>query len=393
MPEKSEKIVVFLSNGYAEDNIACCIIKNLLRLSPFLKIKAAPFVGEGISYKKMGVEIIGPCRRMPSDGFVGGKIVYLLKDLNAGILNLYWQKIKALRRERKNIKCLVCVGDIFLVVVCAFFIKKPVVFLPTAKSDYIKEHYFVEKWLMRRFCRIVFPRDSLTAFSLKKSRINAVYLGNPMMDCLEITGEDFGIDRKNPVIAILPGSKEEAYDNLLFAAEAARYIFKKRKANFLVALSSSLDVEKVKEKMVKRGWKVSFSSLKNKDVIGFLSPEKAEVKVIRGKFGDVVNISQVVIGTAGMANEQAVGLGKPVVSFAGRGPQITEKFLRTQRKLLGGAVFIVKREPAVIGDKVLSLLEDKEILSRIKETAKERMGEKGAAPRIAKAIFKEIASL
>ncbi|MCD6406830.1 lipid-A-disaccharide synthase, partial [Candidatus Aerophobetes bacterium] len=117
-----------------------------------------------------------------------------------------------------------------------------------------------------------------------------------------------------------------------------------------------------------------------------ISKEKAVVKVVRGRFGDVVNLSKVIIGTAGMANEQAVGLGKPVVAFPGKGPQITEKFLRIQRKLLGGCVFIVKRDSEAIAEKVFSLLQDFELLKKVARIGKERMGEPGAAERIARLI-------
>jgi len=386
--------IIFLSNGYAEDNIACCIIENLLKERPSLKIRVMPFVGEGISYKKLGVEVLEPCKRMPSDGFISGDLFYLLRDLKAGLLKLYREKIRVLKTQTGAAKLLVCVGDIFLVLISALFIKKPIVFLPTAKSDYIKEHYFVEKWLMRRFCRLVVPRDEVTALSLKNSGINAVYVGNVMMDCLRITGEDFDIDKRHPVVAIIPGSKEEAYDNLMVALDAAREISLQSKVNFLIALAPSLNLEKIAANLLKKNcWKIQIpqSDERKKGIVAnLISSEGAIVKVVQGRFGDVVNLSKVVIGTAGMANEQAVGLGKPVVSFPGKGPQITKRFLLIQRKLLGGAIFIVEKNAKAIAAKVTQLLEDSEKLSVIEKIGKERMGEPGAASRVAKLIYEEL---
>src|SRR5207245_5618536 len=46
----------------------------------------------------------------------------------------------------------------------------------------------------------------------------------------------------------------------------------------------------------------------------------------------------VVLGMAGGANEQAAGLGKPVVAFPGTGPQFTRRFLEEQQRLLGDAL-------------------------------------------------------
>lgn len=395
----SWQTLLFLSNGYAEDNIACCIIEELRKKYPFLKVKVMPFVGEGISYKKLGVKVLDPCRRMPSDGFIAGDPFYFLKDLKAGWLKLYGKKIKTLKAEQDKVKMVVCVGDVFLILTSALFIKKPIIFLPTAKSDYIKEHYLLEKWLMRKICRLVVPRDKLTALSLKNYGINAVYVGNAMMDCLRITGEEFGVEKNYPTVTIVPGSKKEAYENLTIIIDAAREISlqKEREVNFLLALAPSLDIEKIAINLSKESsWELQYTGdeEKKKGIIArIISGEGTVVKAVQGRFGDVVNLSNVVIGTAGMANEQAVGLGKPVVTFPGRGPQITKKFLRTQQKLLGGAVFITKSDKKDIADKVLLLLNNPKKLHRVKEIGKERMSSPGAAEKIANLINEELAKL
>lgn len=395
----NSRTVLFLSNGYAEDNIACCIIEKLLEKQPSLRIKAMPFVGEGASYRRLEIQVLGPCRRMPSDGFVGSNLSYLLEDLRAGWLRLYAKKARVLKKERTDASLVVCVGDIFLVLTAVLFIKRPVIFLPTAKSDYIRQHYLVEKWLMRRKCRLVMSRDKKTTLSLKNYGINARYAGNVMMDCLKITGKDFGIDKSSPAVAIVPGSKKEAYKNLMVILDAVREISlqRKKKVNFLLALAPSLDVQGIAEDVLKKSsWDIQLIKGKKREkgvVANLTSVEGAVVKVIQGKFGDVVNLSTVVIGTAGMANEQAVGLGKPVVSFPGEGPQITEKFLRTQRKLLGGAVFITKRNPKTIAAKVMHLLENPQQLREIRKIGKERMGEPGAGEKTAALIEKELSLL
>jgi len=388
-----KKEVIFLSNGHAEDTISCFIIKSLLKIFPSLNsvsFKACPLVGEGHLYKKLGIEILGPCRSMPSDGFIAGNPLYFFKDLRAGWLSLYLGKIRALKKEKDKVRVVICVGDVFAVLTCLFsFLRKPVIFLPTAKSDYIGGHYFIEKLIMRKFCELVITRDEKTAISLKNYGINAAYLGNVMMDCLEVTGERFGIEDNAPVVGILPGSRKEAYENLKVILEAVRKIYlKDRKVKFFLSLAPSLDIEKT-NLYLDKNWEKKDTGLedKKKGVIACLiSKEKAVVKVVRGRFGDVVNLSKVIIGTAGMANEQAIGLGKPVVAFPGKGPQITEKFLRIQRKLLGGCVFIVKRDSEAIAEKVFSLLQDFELLKKVARIGKERMGEPGAAERIARLI-------
>ncbi|MBE0477711.1 hypothetical protein IBX65_01145 [Candidatus Aerophobetes bacterium] len=389
--------ILFLSNGYAEDNIACCIIKSLLEEYPFLRIAAVPFVGEGLAFKKLDIETLGPCKRTPSDGFINGNLFYFLKDLSAGWLRFYLKKVKALKVKRSKLHFVVCIGDIFLVLTSALFIKKPIIFFPTAKSDYIKEHYWIEKWLMKRYCKLVFARDKKTALSLRSCGIHAVYAGNVMMDCLEITDEDFGIEKKYPVVGIVPGSKKEACENLKVILDAAEEIFlqKKGKVIFLLALAPSLDVRSIVNVSLreKDGWTLKNPTASEQEkgiVANLICPQGTLVKVIQARFGDVVNLSRVVIGTAGMASEQAVGLGKPVVAFPGKGPQITKKFLRIQRKLLGGAVFMTRNEAKAVADKVIELLDDSRQLAKVAKIGKERMGECGAAGRIAKIIGKEL---
>ncbi|MCD6574851.1 lipid-A-disaccharide synthase-related protein [Candidatus Aerophobetes bacterium] len=389
---KSESIL-FLSNGHAEDIIACSIIDALLKEFPFLKIKVLPFVGDGYPYRRLNIEILGPCRIMPSDGFIAGNFFYFLRDLRAGWLKMYREKIRNLKEEKDGVKMVVCVGDIFLVLTSAFFIKKPLVFIATAKSDYIREHYLIEKWIMRKFCRVVIARDKKTASSLKDYGINATYLGNPMMDCLEVTGEVFGIKKDVPVVGIVPGSRKEAYHKLITILCAVReiYLRKRGKISFLLALSPSLNAGKIVN-FLKNEWVMGNPGYKERErgVVAYLiSPEGALVKVTQGKFGDVVNLSRVIIGTAGMANEQAVGLGKPVVAFPGKGPQITEKFLQNQRKLLGGCVFIVKNDAKAIASRVLSLLDDSNKLCEIAKIGRERMGAPGASLKIARLIYEE----
>ena len=388
--------IIFLSNGYAEDNIASCIIENLLQKDTALEIKVLPFVGEGAPYRKLKIKVLGPCKKMPSDGFIASNFFYFLKDLKAGWLKMYAGKVRSLKKESKKVRLVVCVGDIFLVLSSALFLRKPLIFIATAKSDYIKEHYLLEKWLMRRCCKLVFARDKKTALSLRRYRINAVYVGNAMMDCLKITGEDFGVREGSTVVGIVPGSRKEAYENLKVSLSAAEKIYLEGGKNFLflLALAPSLDARKIPSFLQeKKNWTVkdvTFQEKKKGIVLHLVSKEGTLVKVVQGRFGDVVNLSRVVIGTAGMANEQAVGLGKPVVAFPGKGPQITEKFLRAQQKLLGGCVFIVKRNPQAIASRVLSIVKNYDELVRVAKVGKERMGEPGAASRMAELIYAEL---
>jgi len=397
MRSSVKKGILFLSNGHSEDTIAAAIIEELLKIKgpQTFDIKAMPFVGKGKAYTQLNIKLLGPRRPMPSGGFMRTGISFFLKDLKAGWLKMLKEYVNTLKIERSSTDLIVCVGDIFLLLVARFFGKRPIIFLPTAKSDYIREHYGVEKWLMRRLCKLVIPRDEKTACSLRSSGINAIYVGNAMMDCLGITGKNFGVNQDTSVVGILPGSREEAYENLMTILDAALIIAKKSSAarvDFLLSLASSLDSKRVGMMLPKsKGWTMKESTLEERKtgIIAYLVSRAGPViKIIQDRFfGDVVNSSKVIIGTSGMANEQAVGLGKPVVTFPGRGAQTTRKFLQIQQRLLGGGVFIEENSGKAVANKVCWLLRRPEELNKVARIGKERMGQPGASGRIAKLII------
>ncbi len=399
-----KKGILFLSNGYAEDLIAAAIIEKLVYEVSEIEIKALPLVGEGRAYEPLGILILGPRKITPSAGFVGVSPLYLARDIISGWLGRFKEEIRVLRGERDLVDLVVCVGDVFLILLSSLFVKKPIIFLPTAKSDYakgLKQHYRIEKWLIKRSCQFVLPRDELTTRSLTRLGVRAIWVGNVMMDCLKMTGEDFGIEKDAYVVGILPGSKRDAYGNFPIILDAVISIEKRvsfsGRVHFFLALPASLSLEKLASVASREGeWKITkiSSSRQESGLIAHLvSPQGPIIKIIGGKFADLVNHSQVIIGLSGMGNEQAVGLGKPVVSFPGKGPQVTEKFLRIQRTLLGGAISIVDRNGETVADKVCSLLlKNPRELKEMVKIGKERMGGFGAAERVARLIKKEISA-
>ena len=99
---------------------------------------------------------------------------------------------------------------------------------------------------------------------------------------------------------------------------------------------------------------------------------------------------------AGTAAEQAVGLARPVLQLAGRGPQFTPGFAEAQRRLLGPTVFCVDGEagaPTTLKSTAalaLELLErshlDLQLQSLCQDIALKRLGEAGGGARMAKSI-------
>jgi uncharacterized protein (TIGR03492 family) len=94
------------------------------------------------------------------------------------------------------------------------------------------------------------------------------------------------------------------------------------------------------------------------------------------------------LGTSGTGNEQAVGLGKPVVSFATQGPQYTRNFAKAQARLLGaGLVFVDKPvDNSRLAEAVRNACKNPE---PARLAGLERMGVSGGARRVAEAILGE----
>lgn len=388
------KNLLVISNGHGEDNIASNIVKKLLStIQVDVNVKVLPIVGLGKAYESMPVEIVGPRQRLPSGGFLKNSLKNLWQDIKSGVIGLTFSQIAYLRSISSEIDLVMVVGDVYALILAGLFIKTDIIFLPTAKSEYINGHYFIEKLLMEKMASIVLPRDQKTADNLKKSGINVYYAGNVMMDCFTIKGIDYRSGKSINVIGILPGSREEAYDNLLDILAIIRQLEEKitYDITYLVAVASNLSLERFKEKIGQTPWlKLKPEKIEKENGINLkltLPDRNCMVKLIYHHFGDIINQSDLIIGLAGTANEQAAGLGKPVITFPGCGSQFTKHFAREQKKLLGDSVAFLDNDPDLIANKVIDILDDKKLYKKMSETGRERMGKPGAIGKIVNIVI------
>ncbi|MFC1478259.1 hypothetical protein ACFL57_02235 [Candidatus Margulisiibacteriota bacterium] len=366
--------ILFISNGHGEDLIAATIIKELRGLltatataTATSSIMALPLVGKGTSYLDIDVPLLGPGKEMPSGGFVM-TARDLWQDIKAGWLKLTWLQLKTLWKTRKQACIVVAVGDTYPLLLSLLFRKARKIFLSTAKSSYVGKHNHTELLAMRRYMAKVYSRDQFTSDYLREHGINSDWPGNVMMDNLTITDEDFELDVNDLVIGILPGSRHETYANLEMINLVCNVIRDrpvKEKVVFLVAIAPTIDKNKVEHIM-----------------------QFSEDVIVTEKFGDVLNWSEVIVGLSGTANEQAVGMGKPVVAFPASGPQTSHYRFRLQRRLLGGGITLLDSfDPNKAADAVLSLLVDRHKREQVKQAGLERMGKPGAAKKIAEEIL------
>jgi len=299
-------------------------------------------------------------------------------------------------------------------------------------------YYPWERWMMSRArCHAVFPRDTLTTKVLQKWSIPAFDLGNPMMDELHprllrspiptapvpMVSRNWDSTLENsargslPVaeiqepphsrqdllkVLLLPGSRiPEAYENWKLILQAVDNLinhFPNHSLGFVSAISPNLNLETFMYALVEQGWQVHEHPPQTKDPLlncfstvraHWLTRQQVTLVLTQEAYADSLHWADWAIAMAGTATEQFVGLGKPAIIFPGKGPQFTQKFAEAQTRLLGESVVLVTK-PSQAAIAIHDLVQNPERLQRIAENGRWRMGEPGAAQRIAECLMQQL---
>ncbi|MGC8765803.1 MAG: lipid-A-disaccharide synthase-related protein [Brevinematia bacterium] len=380
------KTFLFVSNCYGEDIAASLIARSLVEIatekSLELDVYGASLISSGEEYTKRGIRLVFSSSLPPSGGFPTKSISGFFADFFSGSLFNIFSFLKRLEELKGEIDIIFVVGDVFLLyLVRKIFKKEMVIFFALAKSDYFMPHYRIEKKYIKKNADLVFARDSLTAENLREYGINAFYLGNPLIDCLDPEGLRLDLPLDKKVIGILPGSRKESYKNFLLILNLIKKI-ERKDLIFVAAFPKTLDERYLKNCLINAGYSYVDSTPFPEIII-----KENKVIITKGYFVDVVDMSTILIGLAGTANEQAAGRGKPVISFRGCGPQTTPQRMKEQERLMGGAIKFVRDYPDGVIREILFLLENEKERERRGKIGRERMGELGAAKKIAEFLF------
>lgn len=399
--------LLILSNGHGEDIIALRIIKQLQQLTYHqLELAALPIVGEGYAYVKSNIPIVGRVQQMPSGGFIYMAGNPLWQDLRGGLIRLTIDQINLVRKLSKQ-WAILAVGDI-VPLVYAWLGSSNYAFVGTAKSEYYlrdetgwlaKTSYLerwlgsvynpVERWLMANSrCKAVFPRDTLTTKILQQWSIPAYDLGNPMIDDLKDERNalhEIATKERNKVsILLLPGSRMPEslrnWQQIMTAVSAIIARFSRVELEFLAAISPNLNLEPFVEHVLTQGWQSK---------VGVFIRANATLYLTQNDYVRCLQQGDIAIAMAGTATEQFVGLGKPVVTMPGTGPQFTYAFAEAQTRLLGCSVIMVENCQQV-AEAVFSLLNNPQQLQAIATNGKRRMGSAGASRKIARCLQEKL---
>lgn len=394
----SKRQLLVVSNGHGEDDIACKVLTCLRAAgSGALSIDAWPMVGQGRAYQELGVPVVGPKNTLPSAGFATLDWRLMAGDLKSGWIGTHWQQYRFARKIHNNYDAILGVGDVIPLLVSRVG-GVSMFFVACAKSAYYEAgdgYTYFEKHLMRRCCDAVFPRDRLTSNRLEQSGVMNEYLGNPMMDGLEPEGGFELIGTDGTSIALLPGSRQDAADNLHLLLAAASRISDRHDRpavlRFAVAAHRMLPLAEISGKICAVNgteWKPASkdpSSGVPDAALSFIHRSGSQLLIMKDRFADILHAASLAIGMAGTANEQAVGLGIPLVAVPSTGVQ-GSNYVRMKMKFFGGSAVMAENDPENVADVSLSLLRDPSACHRMALAGRERMGQPGASKAIAARI-------
>ncbi|WP_041620237.1 lipid-A-disaccharide synthase-related protein [Stanieria cyanosphaera] len=408
--------LLVISNGHGEDVIAVRIVEKLKVNLPNLEIAALPIVGEGNAYIKNNIALVGQVKQMPSGGFIYMDSKQFWRDLQGGLLKLTLAQLKIIRQWSKSGGFILAVGDI-VPLLFAWLSNTNYAFVGTAKSEYYLrdeqgwlnrtswlERWFGsvylpwERWLMSRDRALaVFPRDDLTAEILKQWSIPVYNFGNPMMDGIgevtEIKKLTSLAEKQTLSILLLPGSRmPEALNNwqqIIDATSEVIKTFSLQSILFIAAIAPGLEILPFQEYLLCQGWNttsLAINSLPINDPQAVIfSKKNASLILTQNAYSESLQLADLAIAMAGTATEQFVGLGKPVITMPGTGPQFTAAFAEAQTRLLGISVILVEKSNQ-IAQKMLCVLNNAKLLESIAINGQQRMGKPGAAERIAECL-------
>jgi tetraacyldisaccharide 4'-kinase len=381
--------LLLVSNGYGEIAILECVARAIAELAPDAVLAHLPLVGSlpADAWPKP----LGPQAAMPSGGLVTyWNVRNLMRDLGAGLARTTLRQFGVLRRCRSEFDAVVAVGDIYCLAVCLVFAKLPAVFVATAKSEAVAPHSTLECAIARR-AKITFARDADTAKALSKRGVHAVYAGNVMMDCVAPSQTSLTPDQNALPIAVLPGSRQDALGNAAAAARRLQRIARLsgKPVEAYLALAPSVDDGDVAATLANAGFALERTG-QITGVVALARSGNVAIHLVRGATGDVLRAATIVLGQAGTGNEQAAGLGKPVIAAttAGESPQSVGWYRMRQQRLLGDALLVLPGDDdEIFARETLLLLEDPTRMTRMAQAGKDRMGGSGAAAAVARSAL------
>ena len=387
--------ILLVSNGYGEAAIATYLARAIHGLAPGATVEHFPMVGRATSTAHL--RSVGPQAEMPSGGLVAyWNVRNFVRDVGAGLLSLTARQFAYLGEQRGR-SVVVAVGDVYCCAAALLFARRPTIFVATAKSEYVAPHSAFECAIARR-ARVVFTRDAVTAAALARRGVNARYAGNLMMD--GVAGDDVDLPLRPGAlhVGVLPGSRSDAPENAAAALRRLRYVaamLAPQPVQAFVSVApagSSAEILAAADSagipLARIGAGAPIAGADDRGVIARGVDGSLDVLVVRGGFGGLLRASDIVLGQAGTGNEQAAGLGKPVIASSAAGdPGRIGWYRMRQQRLLGDALLVLGDDDRGFAAGVVALVRDPARMQEMGAVGRQRMGGPGGSAVVAQAVL------
>lgn len=367
-----------VSNGHGEDWIAAAIVA---RLPKSISVEAYPMIGAGNAYSGV-CPIVGPRATLASEGWRNVK-GSLRRDLTTGGLGTIPPALRFLRKVRGRYDRVVVVGDMTGVLAAFATGHRNMIYLDVYKTGAARLYSGPERWAIKQSCDTVFCRADNLARTLQHLGIDARSPGNVMMDAIPQGDYNAQARRTRPLgLTLLPGSRALTSESLALQVEALRTLPSALRPDVFLAVAGGINVDDLAKKTGLR--RTSMLSTESSDM-GELSDGDLTIHMARGDaMGNLLAASDLVLSQAGTATIQALGLGKPAITFVNardRRSRFTD-----EQMLFGDARTVVSADAKALGSALQKLLGDDEERRRLANIGRQRIGGPGAIQAILDAL-------
>ncbi|MGV8832397.1 MAG: hypothetical protein ACOH2N_10510 [Devosia sp.] len=374
----SRRRFLFISNGHGEDGIAAAIIA---RLAKSIEVEAYPMIGAGNAYTGI-CPIVGPRATLASEGWRNVK-GSLRRDLANGGLTTVPPALRFLRGIRGKYERIIVVGDMTGVLASYATGHRDLIYLDVYKTGAARHYSAAERFVIKRACKTVFCRADGLAQMLSHLGVDARSAGNVMMDTVPRGDYNAQARRSKPLaVTLLPGSRALTAESFELQIDALRSLPAEQRPDVFVAVAGGINIDDLaKLTGLRRTHMLSAES----DDLGELTDGKLRVHLARGgAMGNLLDASDLVLSQAGTATVQALGLGKPAITFVN--PRDRRSRFVDEQKLFGEARTVVVADAAAIGTALRDLLGDDVERRRLANIGRQRIGGPGAMQAIVEAV-------
>lgn len=360
--------LLVISNGIGEDSIGAEIVK---RLPPAFEVEAYPTLGAGRYYEGV-CRIVGPRAELASQGSRVNRGT-VARDIATGGLATIPPGLAFMRRSRDAYDHHLVIGDFIGVAGCWLSGISGITYLDVYKTGYGRPYAAIERWIIERTCRTVFNRSERLARTLVAAGVDARAAGNVMMDAIPFGKYDAASRRSRRLaVTLLPGSRDQTAENFALQIGALAALPEALRPDVFVAVAEGVSVAALAQQAALR----LDPPVVEGPHLGMLTGRGLRVHAARGVLGNLLAASDLVLSQAGTATIQALGSGRPVITFT-RPADRMKRFLEENR-LFGEARRLVPAETPALAAALRALLEDAAEIARLGAIGRERIGGPGA---------------